>query len=52
WLQQNSSTQSILMWNIPDSLFLHIHHFKTAHEMFNYLSTTFQDLIPIPLPAE
>ncbi|KAI6018338.1 hypothetical protein EDC04DRAFT_2941959 [Pisolithus marmoratus] len=52
WLWQNSNVQSILMWNIPDSLFLHIRHFKTAHEMFDYLATKFQDHTPIPLPTE
>ncbi|KAI6027886.1 hypothetical protein BKA83DRAFT_18592 [Pisolithus microcarpus] len=52
WLQQDSSAQSMLMWNIPDSLFSRIQHLETAHEMFNYLATTFRDFTPIPLPTE
>ncbi|KIK19651.1 hypothetical protein PISMIDRAFT_13494 [Pisolithus microcarpus 441] len=47
WLQQDSSAQSMLMWNIPDLLGR-----DETHEMFNYLATTFRDFTPIPLPTE
>ncbi|KIN97167.1 hypothetical protein M404DRAFT_32505 [Pisolithus tinctorius Marx 270] len=52
WLKSSGTVDSILVWNMPDSIFLRIKHYKTAHEMFNYLATTYGDPNPTPIPVK
>ncbi|KAI5996448.1 hypothetical protein F5J12DRAFT_785419 [Pisolithus orientalis] len=37
---------------MPDSIFLCIKHYETAHEMFNYLATTYGDPNPTSIPVK
>ncbi|KAI6138251.1 hypothetical protein BKA82DRAFT_148836, partial [Pisolithus tinctorius] len=52
WLKSSGTTDSILMWNMPNSIFLCIKHYETAHEMFNYLVTTYGNPNPTSIPVK
>ncbi|KAI5998522.1 hypothetical protein F5J12DRAFT_784860 [Pisolithus orientalis] len=52
WLKCSRTADSILMWNMPDSIFSCIKHYETAHEMFNYLATTYGNPNPTSIPVK
>ncbi|KAI6138648.1 hypothetical protein BKA82DRAFT_4020854 [Pisolithus tinctorius] len=52
WLKSSGTTDSILMWNMPNSILSCIKYYETAHEMFNYLETTYGDPNPTSIPVK
>ncbi|KAI6155047.1 hypothetical protein BKA82DRAFT_4010717 [Pisolithus tinctorius] len=52
WLKSSGTVDSILMWNMPNSIFSCIKYYKTALEMFNYLATTYGNPNPISIPVK
>ncbi|KAI6002470.1 hypothetical protein F5J12DRAFT_783926 [Pisolithus orientalis] len=52
WPKSSRTVDSILMWNMPDSIFSCIKYYETACEMFNYLATTYGNPNPISIPVK